>query len=93
MLARRIRFDKPGRQPSAAWGAKKPDPLTALPLTRAMEAHFEALLELLYSTGLRRAEVANLRRYDADLVRLVVFVREGKGRKDRVVPLGARAAA
>jgi integrase/recombinase XerD len=52
-----------------------------------------ALLELLYSTGLRRAEVARLRRYDADLARLVVFVREGKGRKDRVVPLGARAAA
>lgn len=40
-----------------------------------------ALLELLYSTGLRRAEAANLRRYDADLVRLVVFVREGKGRR------------
>jgi integrase/recombinase XerD len=52
-----------------------------------------AMLELLYSTGLRRTEVANLRRYDADLVRLVLFVREGKGRKDRVVPLGARAAA
>jgi integrase/recombinase XerD len=51
------------------------------------------MLELLYSTGLRRTEVANLRRYDADLVRLVLFVREGKGRKDRVVPLGARAAA
>lgn len=51
-----------------------------------------AMLELLYSTGLRRAEMANLRRYDVDLSRLVVFVREGKGRKDRVVPLGARAA-
>jgi integrase/recombinase XerD len=52
-----------------------------------------ALLELLYSTGLRRAELARLRRYDADLARGTVFVREGKGRKDRVVPLGARAAA
>ena len=51
-----------------------------------------AMLEVLYSTGLRRTEMANLRRYDADLVRLVVFVREGKGRKDRVVPLGERAA-
>ena len=34
-----------------------------------------AMLELLYSTGLRR--------YDADLSRLVVFVREGRSRKDR----------
>ena len=50
------------------------------------------MLEVLYSTGLRRTEMARLRRYDADLVRLVVFVREGKGRKDRVVPLGERAA-
>jgi integrase/recombinase XerD len=51
-----------------------------------------AMLELLYSTGLRRTEMANLRRYDADLSRRIVFVREGKGRKDRVVPLGERAA-
>jgi integrase/recombinase XerD len=50
-----------------------------------------AMLEMLYSTGLRRTELANLRRYDADLSRLIVFVREGKGRKDRVVPLGERA--
>jgi integrase/recombinase XerD len=49
------------------------------------------MLEVLYSTGLRRTELANLRRYDADLSRLIVFVREGKGRKDRVVPLGERA--
>jgi len=51
-----------------------------------------AMLEVLYSTGLRRTELARLKRYDADLARLVVFVREGKGRKDRVVPLGERAA-
>lgn len=51
-----------------------------------------AMLEVLYSTALRRTEFANLRRYDADLSRLTVFVREGKGRKDRLVPLGARAA-
>jgi integrase/recombinase XerD len=223
MLPRRVRFDKPGRRPGAAWGDKKPDPIAALKLTLSMEAHFEALLlaggsaetvrgrrialrqfiawadqrgltepgeitgkilglyqrhlfarrkpdgapltigtqfgclmalrgwfkwlaaegaipanpaaglvlprlpkllprallgvaeteailaaadpvtpeglrdramlELLYSTGLRRTELAHLRRYDADLSRLVVFVREGKGRKDRWVPLGARAAA
>jgi len=51
-----------------------------------------AMLEVLYSTGLRRTELANLRRYDVDLSRLIVFVREGKGRQDRVVPLGERAA-
>jgi integrase/recombinase XerD len=52
-----------------------------------------ALLELLYSTGLRRMELPHLAVYDVDLTRRLVFVREGKGRKDRVVPLGARACA
>lgn len=51
-----------------------------------------AMLEVLYSSGLRRTELARLKRYDADLARLVVFVREGKGRRDRTVPLGERAA-
>jgi integrase/recombinase XerD len=52
-----------------------------------------AMLELLYATGLRRMEVPALARYDVDLNRRLVFVREGKGRRDRVVPLGERAAA
>ena len=51
-----------------------------------------AMLETLYSTAVRRTEFAGLRRYDADLSRLTVFVREGKGRKERYVPLGERAA-
>ncbi len=52
-----------------------------------------AMLELLYSTGLRRMEVAKLARYDLDPNRRLVFVREGKGAKDRVVPIGERALA
>lgn len=52
-----------------------------------------AMLELLYATGLRRMELPALKRYDVDLGRRLVFVREGKGRRDRVVPLGERAAA
>jgi integrase/recombinase XerD len=52
-----------------------------------------ALLELLYSSGLRRAEAAQLAVYDLDFDRRLVMVREGKGRRDRVVPVGARALA
>jgi integrase/recombinase XerD len=51
-----------------------------------------ALLEVLYSTGIRRMEVVFLRRIDMDLVGLTVFVHQGKGKKDRVVPIGERAA-
>ena len=50
-----------------------------------------ALLELLYSTGIRRMEAVNLVGNDLDFSRAVVFVREGKGRRDRVVPIGTRA--
>ncbi len=50
-----------------------------------------AILETGYSTGLRRMELIRLRLYDLDLARGVLAVREGKGRKDRVVPIGERA--
>jgi integrase/recombinase XerD len=52
-----------------------------------------AMLETLYSTGLRRMELPALALYDVDLKRKLCFVREGKGRRDRVVPLGERACA
>jgi integrase/recombinase XerD len=52
-----------------------------------------ALLELLYSTGIRRMEAAKLVGNDLDFNRAVLFVREGKGRRDRLVPVGARALA
>lgn len=50
-----------------------------------------AMLELLYSSALRRTEVTLLAVYDLDLDRRLLMVREGKGRKDRMVPVGARA--
>lgn len=52
-----------------------------------------AMLETLYSTGLRRMELPHLALYDVDVNRRLVFVREGKGRKDRVIPIGERACA
>ena len=52
-----------------------------------------AILEVMYSTGMRRGEVVRLEGSDVDVERGVVFVREGKGRKDRVVPIGERALA
>lgn len=50
-----------------------------------------AVLEVLYSTGLRREELIKLALDDVDRIRGVLTVREGKGRRDRVVPIGARA--
>ena len=50
-----------------------------------------ALMEVLYSSGLRRMEAANLELGDIDSQRKVVLIREGKGRKDRLLPLSERA--
>lgn len=52
-----------------------------------------AILETLYSTGIRRSELINLVLYDVDTERGTLMVRQGKGRKDRLIPIGARACA
>jgi integrase/recombinase XerD len=52
-----------------------------------------AMLEVLYSTGMRRSELAHLSIYDVDPERGIVVIRQGKGKKDRVVPIGDRAIA
>ncbi|MEO8563826.1 MAG: tyrosine recombinase XerC [bacterium] len=63
---------------------------------RAHDGHFTdvrnlAILELFYSTGMRLSELQGLSRGDLDLVSQQVKVR-GKGRKERIVPVGDHAA-
>ncbi|HEY4341685.1 MAG TPA: site-specific tyrosine recombinase XerC [Steroidobacteraceae bacterium] len=52
-----------------------------------------AMLETLYSTGIRRMELIGLHVHDIDVERGTLMVRQGKGRKDRMVPIGERALA
>jgi integrase/recombinase XerD len=47
------------------------------------------LLWLIYSCGLRRSEVTNIRLSDLDRERSIIHIREGKGRVDRIVPVSA----
>ncbi|HJU65373.1 MAG TPA: tyrosine recombinase XerC [Gemmatimonadaceae bacterium] len=63
---------------------------------RAWEGRFvdvrnAAILELFYSTGMRLSELCGINRQDLDLVSQQVKVR-GKGRKERIVPVGDHAA-
>jgi site-specific recombinase XerD len=62
------------------------DPSTALGLRN------RALVELVYSAGLRSAEAVGLDLGDVDFEQELVHIREGKGAKDRIVPLGEEAA-
>src|SRR5690606_32159864 len=52
-----------------------------------------AILETLYSTGMRRRELIGLALFDLDRERGTVMVRQGKGKKDRMIPIGERAVA
>jgi integrase/recombinase XerD len=51
-----------------------------------------AILELLYGTGLRLGEAVRTDVTDLDLRSGLLLVRNGKGRKDRIVPIGGAAA-
>ena len=60
-------------------------------ITDPLGVRDRAMLELLYSTALRRSEIAHLELRDLNTDRKTIFVRKGKGSKDRVLPVGKRA--
>jgi site-specific recombinase XerD len=47
----------------------------------------KAILTLTYSVGLRVSEIINLKIEDIDSKRMLIYIKNAKGRKDRVVPL------
>lgn len=59
--------------------------------TTSLGIRDRAILETFYSTGMRRMELAGLKLFDLDAERGTVMVRQGKGRKDRMIPIGERA--
>ncbi|ADP11514.1 site-specific tyrosine recombinase XerC [Erwinia sp. Ejp617] len=60
-------------------------------LTTLQGMRDRALLELLWSTGIRRGEVARLETWSADFSRKILTIVQGKGKQDRVIPVGERA--
>jgi site-specific recombinase XerD len=96
----------PERVPDARLGPRRarrlPDAPAAADIERMLEAlegdgpvalRNRALVELVYSAGLRSAEAVGLDLDDVDFEQELVHIRRGKGGKERVVPLGEEAAA
>jgi integrase/recombinase XerD len=82
------------RLPRPALSIHEAEQILAVPdLATASGIRDRAILETFYSSGLRRAELMRLAIHDIDPDRGTLFVRQGKGRKDRVIPVGERAAA
>lgn len=50
----------------------------------------KAMLSMIYSCGLRRSELINLKFADIDSKRNIVIIRQGKGKKDRIAPLSSK---
>jgi len=65
--------------------------LEACPVNTPVGLRNRAILEVLYSTGIRRAEVVNLNVDDFYPERGEMLIRLGKGQKDRMVPVGEYA--
>ncbi len=82
----------PRRLPQGVLSRAEADRVLRRPdITTALGLRDRAMLELLYCSGLRRNELIALDLTDIDHDRHLIFVRLGKGRKDRVVPVGPRA--
>jgi site-specific recombinase XerD len=94
----------PARVPDGSFAPRRPRRLPDTPKRAEVDATLEALegegplalrnralLELVYSAGLRSAEAVGLDLADVDFEQELVHVR-GKGGKERVVPLGEEAA-
>jgi site-specific recombinase XerD len=94
-LARSARAPKLDKRLPAYLEKGQVESLFAWAELKAGEGSFEAvrdlaILELFYSTGMRLSELAGLNLDDVDLLSDQAKVR-GKGRKERIVPVGSRA--
>ena len=80
------------RLPKAILSVEEVETIMAVPdLKSAMGLRDRAILETFYSTGIRRQEMCNVKLHDVDLERGTLIVRQGKGKKDRMIPIGSRA--
>jgi site-specific recombinase XerD len=78
-----------GKRPKTLPSVLSPDEVLRL-LNAAPPGRDRVLLQVAYGCGLRLNELLHLRVTDIDSARMVVHVRQGKGAKDRLVPLSLR---
>lgn len=80
------------RLPTGALTVPQVEALLGIPnIADPLGIRDRAVLEVFYSTGLRRFELCRLDLADYHAARRTLTIRRGKGHKDRVVPIGARA--
>lgn len=74
-------LDRPRRESKLPFVVSEEDIIRLIASTGNLK--HKCLISIIYSAGLRRTEVLNLKVSDVDLDRFQIFVRGGKGKKDR----------
>ena len=74
-----------------------PNVLSKEEVKKILDAHsnlkHKAMLSMIYSCGLRRSELLNLKFSDIDSKRNIVLLKNAKGKKDRIAPLSPKILA
>jgi integrase/recombinase XerD len=82
------------RLPRTIFSADEVERVLIVPdIATAVGLRDRAMLETFYSTGVRRKELVQLKLYNVDRERATLTIRQGKGKKDRMIPIGERALA
>ncbi len=82
----------PKRLPHDTPSAREVESILSVPdISDPLGIRDRAILELFYTTGIRRGEMVRLELGDLNRDLRTLAIRQGKGNKDRVVPVGERA--
>ncbi len=80
------------RLPKHVLSASQAEAILRVPdVTTPLGVRDRTIMETFYSTGIRRTEMASLEIYNLNFDRGTLMVRQGKGKKDRLIPIGGRA--
>lgn len=87
----KVSFERPKREKHLPQIIDKNELLTAIGKVENLK--HKAIIMIAYSVGLRVSEIINLKITDIDSKRMIIFIENGKGRKDRIVPLSENVLA
>ena len=81
----KIKFDRPRNEKRLPQIIDSSELLHSI--SKIVNLKHKAIISLAYSVGLRVSEVINLKIEDVDSKRMIIHIKNAKGRKDRIVPL------
>ncbi|PIN80213.1 integrase [Candidatus Woesearchaeota archaeon CG10_big_fil_rev_8_21_14_0_10_30_7] len=88
ILKRRFRWVYPKREKHLPLVLSKEEILRMIDVTNNLK--HKLMIELLYSSGLRVSELVKVKNEDINVEEKIIMIREGKGRKDRLVILSEK---